>query len=102
MNVQPLQGIKIIEIGDELTQYTGKLLASLGAEVIKIEPIDGSQSRYVRPFYKDEFDINKSLYFWHYNTDKKSIQLDITLEENKEKIYSLISNADILLDGNMP
>src|SRR5699024_6801047 len=102
MNAELLQGLKVIEIGDELTQYTGKLLANMGAEVIKIEPLEGVNSRRVRPFYKDEFDINQSLYFWHYNTNKKSVRIDITLEENKEEVYKLISGADVVLEGNKP
>src|SRR5699024_7835000 len=96
------QGIKVIELGDELTQYAGKLLASMGAEVIKVEPLQGVESRRVRRFYKDEFDINQSLYFWHYNTNKKSIEYDITVKENQEQMYKLISEADIVLDGNKP
>lgn len=102
MNIGSLNGIKVLELGDELTQYAGKVLSELGAEVIKIEPIGGVASRRIRPFYKDEQGINQSLYFWNYNFNKKSIELDITAPENKETIIELISSVDIVLDGYSP
>jgi benzylsuccinate CoA-transferase BbsE subunit len=96
-----LKGIKVLEIGDELTQFAGKLLADMGAEVIKIEPKEGAQSRKIGPFYQDNSDINNSLYFWHYNTSKKSITLDINSAEDREVFYKLVSEIDVILeDGN--
>ena len=45
---QALGGLRVLEIGDEKTQLTGKLFADLGAEVILVEPRDGSRCRQSR------------------------------------------------------
>lgn len=97
-----LQGIKVLEIGDELTQYAGKLLADMGAEVIKIEPREGAQSRKIGPFYQDNPDINNSLYFWHYNTSKKSVTLDLHSDEDRAFFYKLVSEFDVILEDGKP
>src|SRR5699024_7257419 len=81
-----LEGIKILEIGDGLTQFAGKMLADMGAEVIKVEPKEGVESRHIGPFYKDELNVDQSLYFWHFNTSKKSIILDLYEEEDRNKL----------------
>jgi crotonobetainyl-CoA:carnitine CoA-transferase CaiB-like acyl-CoA transferase len=97
-----LDGIKILEVGDELTQYAGKLLADLGAEVIKIEPPEGVPSRRVGPFYHDEPDVNKSLYFWHYNTSKKSITLDLQNKVDQQIFYEMVPQFDVILEDRRP
>lgn len=97
-----LDGIKILEIGDELTQFAGKMLADMGAEVIKVEPKEGVESRHIGPFYKDESNVEKSLYFWHYNTSKKSIILDLYQEEDRNKFHNLLSEFDVILDDFKP
>src|SRR3954451_17432127 len=91
-----LKGIRILEIGDQFTQFAGKLLADLGAEVIKVEPKEGVPSRKICPFYKDIPDKNGSLYFWNYNTSKKSITLDITTKEGQETIVRLLTQTDVI------
>lgn len=97
-----LKGIRILEIGDQFTQFAGKLLADMGAEVIKVEPKEGVPSRKIGPFYKDIPDKNGSLYFWNYNTSKKSITLDITTKEGQETIVRLLTQTDVILEGNKP
>ncbi|GKV65262.1 MULTISPECIES: CaiB/BaiF CoA-transferase family protein [unclassified Sporosarcina] len=97
-----LEGIKVLEIGDQLTQFTGKMLADMGAEVIKVEPPNGVEARQIGPFYNDEQDPNKSLYFWHYNTSKKSIILDLTKESDREKYINLLPQFDVVLEDFMP
>ncbi|MGE7759727.1 CaiB/BaiF CoA transferase family protein [Peribacillus sp. NPDC097895] len=97
-----LDGIKVLEIGDQLTQYAGKLLADMGAEVIKVEPSKGVQSRNIGPFYQDEPDVNKSLYFWHYNTSKKSVTLDLQTEVDKQRFSHMVSEFDVVLEDYKP
>jgi len=97
-----LKGITVLEIGDQLTQFAGKLLADMGAEVIKVEPKEGAPSRKIGPFYKDSPDQNGSLYFWNYNTSKKSITLQLETKEGQEKVTQLLHDADVILEGNKP
>ena len=94
-----LQGIRVIEIADELAEFTGLTLAGLGAEVIKIEPPGGNATRNIGPFYEDKPGLDRSLYFWQYNRAKKSIVLDLNTEEGLLKLYSLLASADILLQS---
>src|SRR5580693_6120017 len=90
-----LAGLRVIEIADERAEYTGLLLAGLGAEVVKIEPPEGNATRRIGPFLNDEPGPERSLFFWNYNRNKKSVTVDIQAEPLK-----LLKGADILLDSS--
>ncbi len=51
MTVQALEGVRVVEFCDTIGSYCGKLLADLGAEVIKVEPPGGGIQRQTPPFY---------------------------------------------------
>ncbi len=72
-----LAGLRVIEIADERAEYTGLLLAGLGCDVVKIEPPEGNATRRIGPFLDDEPGQERSLFFWNYNRNKKSVVLDI-------------------------
>jgi hypothetical protein len=72
-----LAGLRVIEIADERAEYTGLLLAGLGAEVVKIEPPEGNATRRIGPFLDDQPGPERSLFFWNYNRNKKSVALDL-------------------------
>ena len=94
-----LGGIRVIELADVTSEYVGLELAGLGAEVIKIEPPTGAQSRAIGPFVGDVPDAERSLHFWHYNRGKKSVALDLTTEEGRAELLRLIGTADVLLQS---
>lgn len=94
-----ISGIRVIEFADELAEYCGLLLAGLGADVIKVEPPQGSPTRRIGPFYGDTLDPEKSLFFWNYNRGKRSVVLDVNASADREKIVDLIKGADVLLDS---
>jgi crotonobetainyl-CoA:carnitine CoA-transferase CaiB-like acyl-CoA transferase len=89
-----LDGIRVVETADELGEYCGLLLAGLGAEVIKIEPPEGSPSRRIGPFFGDQEDPEGSLHFWAYNRGKKSVRI-----ADAATFLALVGTADILLDS---
>lgn len=60
-----LSGIRVIEIAHERIAFAGKLLGELGADVILIEPPEGTRARHYPPFVDDIPGIESSLYFWH-------------------------------------
>ena len=95
-----LAGVRVIEIADELAEYCGLLLAGMGADVIKIEPPDGSPTRCIGPFLDDEPDPERSLFFWNYNRGKRSVALDLETEEGKKNLLRLLEDTDILLDSS--
>ena len=95
-----LQGLRVIEVADERAEYCGLLLAGLGAEVIKIEPPEGNATRRIGPFLDDEPGLERSLFFWNYNRNKKSVVLDLQSPAGKEHMLRLLGGADILLDAS--
>ena len=56
-----LAGLRVIEVADELGEYCGLLLAGLGAEVIKIEPVGGSPTRNIGPYLGEQPDPERSI-----------------------------------------
>ena len=94
-----LAGVRVIEIADELGEYAGLLMAGLGAEVIKIEPPEGSPTRKIGPFAGDKYNPEKSIFFWSYNRGKKSVVLDADTEDGQKLFLKLLENTDVLLDS---
>jgi crotonobetainyl-CoA:carnitine CoA-transferase CaiB-like acyl-CoA transferase len=95
-----LRGVRVVEVADEQAEYTGLLLAGLGAEVIKVEPRGGSATRRIGPFYQDRVDPESSLYFWHYNRAKRSIVLDLSTPTGRAAFRELTATADVVLDSS--
>ena len=95
-----LAGLRVVEIADERAEYTGLLLAGLGAEVIKIEPPEGNATRRIGPFLGDQPGPERSLFFWNYNRNKKSVVLDLRELSAKEHLLHLLEGADVLLDSS--
>lgn len=94
-----LDGIRVLEIGEELGEYCGLVLAGLGAEVIRIEPPGGSATRRLGPFVDDDGDPEHSLHFWNYNRGKRSVVLDLTTSADRERFQALLATADVVLDS---
>ena len=94
-----LRGVRALEVGGELGAWCGKLLADMGASVTKIEPPSGDPTRSYPPFYQDRPHPDRSLYFWHYNTNKKSITLDINTEAGRDVFTRLSTGVDVVIDS---
>ena len=95
----PLDGLTVLELGEALGAYAGKLLADAGARVIKVEPPGGDRTRLYGPFLGDEPDIERSLYYAFYNTGKESAVLDLTTDADRKALRRLAETADIVLDS---
>src|SRR5215471_9779436 len=98
----PLHGLRVLELADEKGQFCGKLMADLGADVIKIEPPGGQHTRLVGPFLDDIPHRERSLFFWHYNTSKRGITLNLEHPEGQALLRRLVPSADILLETYPP
>jgi crotonobetainyl-CoA:carnitine CoA-transferase CaiB-like acyl-CoA transferase len=92
-----LKNVRVVEIGDQMGDYAALLLAGLGAEVIKIEPPEGSPSRSIGPFASSAQDSEQSVFFWRYNLNKKSVTLDLNNPAAPGPLRRLISKADVLM-----
>ena len=97
-----LDGIRVVEISSELGAFAGKLLADMGADVICVEPPEGSAMRAYEPFRGDAPDPEASLYWWHYNTSKRGVTLDLETETGRDLLRRLILTADLLLECEPP
>jgi len=89
---------RVLDLTDEKGVLCTKLMADFGADVIKIEPPGGDPMRNIGPFYHDEVDPEKSLYWFTFNTNKRSITLDITQPEGQEILKDLVKTADFLVE----
>jgi formyl-CoA transferase len=91
-----LDGLRIIELGNSLAaSFATSLLSDFGAEVIKIEePGIGDNLRQLPPFHQ-----GKSLWWTVEGRNKKSITLDLSLEEGKKVLTDLVATADIVAEG---
>jgi benzylsuccinate CoA-transferase BbsE subunit len=98
----PLAGLRVLELADEKGQLCGKLMADLGADVIKIEPPGGQPTRMVGPFLHDVPHPERSLSFWHYNTSKRGITLNLEQREGQDLFRRLVPTADIVLETYPP
>ena len=97
-----LDGIKIIELSSDGTAFAGKLLADMGADVIVVEPPGGSAQRRYGPFLDDVVGPERSLHWWHYNTSKRSVVLDLNDEIGQDQFRSLVAEAGVVLEGEAP
>lgn len=77
-------------------------MGDLGADVIKIEPHGGDPGRNIGPFYHDEVNPEKSLYWFAFNTSKRGITLDITKRDGKEIFQKLVKTADFVIESFHP
>lgn len=93
-----LPGIRVLELADELGEYCGKVLAGLGADVIKVEPPAGEKTRRYGPFYEDHPHPHRSLYFWHYNFGKRGITLNLDENQGRKHFLELVKRADVVLE----
>lgn len=97
-----LSDLRVLDLADEKAVYCGKLLADLGADVIKVEPPGGDRTRNRGPFVNDVPHPEKSLYFHYHNTSKRSVTLDIDTADGRAIFRRLLASADVLLESFAP
>jgi len=97
-----LQGLRVLDLSDEKGQYCTKLMADMGADVIKIEPPAGDPVRRIGPFYHDEEELDKSLYWFVLNTSKRGLTLDITTPRGADLFRRLAVTADFVVESFAP
>ncbi|MCC6959073.1 MAG: CoA transferase [Dehalococcoidia bacterium] len=99
----PLAGLTILDLTEYITgPYATKLLADFGAEVIKVERPGGDPARRLGPFPEGEPHPEKSGTFFFFNTNKRSIVLDLHTEADRDTLWKLIDQADAVVDSHRP
>ena len=99
-----LQGVRVVEWGDLVSgPWTARLLADMGADVIKIEaPDSGDSARRVGPFPQDVPHIEKSGLYMYLNCNKRGVTLDVGKAEGKRIFRELVADADVLIESHSP
>jgi len=97
-----LDSYRVLDLTNQRGQLCGKILAELGADVVKVEPYGGDPSRRLGPFLDDDPDPEKSIHWFAYNTSKRSITLDIKEEKDRVLFLKLVKNAKFLIESFRP
>ena len=90
---------RILDLTGPEGVFCGKLLADYGADVIKIEPPGGDPTRQRAPFIGDQPGPERSSYFLFYNTNKRSVTLDLENVEGRELFKKMAASADVLIES---
>ena len=103
MAVGPLSGIKVIDFSSFVAgPYCAKLLADMGADVLKVETPDGDIARHRGPFKGTEANPELSSVFLYENTNKRGVTLDVEKPTGAEIFKKLISKVDIVVSDKAP
>ena len=97
-----LSPYRVLDLADEKGLQCGKLLGDLGADVIKVERPGGDPARNLGPFYHDEVDPEKSLYWFAYNASKRGITLNLETAEGQDIFKRLVKSADFIVESFAP
>ncbi len=100
MPVRPLTGIRVIDLAVDRGELCGRLLSDLGADVIKVEPPEGSPSRGFPPL--DPLTPEHSLFFTMRNCGKRSVVIDPGDDTDMERFEALLASADALIGSAEP
>lgn len=97
-----LHGIRVLELAEGVGgEYCGKLLSDFGAEIIKVErPGCGSPTRGLRPFANGNAGTENSGLFAYLNTNKRSIELDLTGKNGQEALKRALQHVHAVIDDH--
>ena len=97
-----LSGFRALDLTDEKGFACGKILSALGVETIKVEKPGGDPARAIPPFLHDEPGPEKSLHWSAFNTDKRSITLNLETPQGQDLFRKLVEKADFVLESFTP
>ncbi len=103
MNVHaPLTGIRVLDLADEPAVFASRILADLGADVIRVEPPSGGRVRNLAPFLNEEPGVERSFYHLYHNANKRSVAVDVSTENGLDALKLLAARADVLIETEHP
>ena len=99
----PLDGIRVVDLSRVLAgPFATMLLADLGADVVKVEPPSGDETRaWGPPWWGDPAD-RRSAYFASVNRNKRSVVLDLRTDDGRDAVDGLLATADLLVHNYRP
>ena len=93
-----LSHLRVLDLTGPGAQYCGRLMADLGADVVKVEPPEGGSARHLRPYVGQEPGPERGIRFLSLNVNKRSVALDLGDEADRRRFAELARAADILVD----
>lgn len=99
---QPFSGLRVVDLSGLAGAYGTRMLASMGAEVIKVERPSGSVMRYLGPFVDRAPEPEASLWWAFLAMGAKSVVLDPDGAEGHAQLRELLATADIVFDDHGP
>jgi crotonobetainyl-CoA:carnitine CoA-transferase CaiB-like acyl-CoA transferase len=98
-----LDGLRVIEVGTHVSApFCARLLADLGADVVKVEPPDGDPSRQAGPFPGGVADPERSGLFHYANAGKRAVVADLDDPAGIEWLHELLAGSDVLVENLAP
>jgi crotonobetainyl-CoA:carnitine CoA-transferase CaiB-like acyl-CoA transferase len=97
-----LDNYRVLDLTDDKAYLCGKILADLGADVVKIERPGGDPGRMKGPFVEDIPHPERSLYWFAFNVNKRSITLNLETGRGSEIFKRLVEKADFVLESYGP
>jgi len=94
-----LSPFRVLDLTNQRGLLCGKAMADLGAEVILVEPPGGSPARRLAPFYHDQPGPERSLYWFAYCANKRSVTVNLETADGRELFKRLVETADVVLDS---
>ncbi len=92
----------VLDLTDDRGEMAGMVLGDLGADVIKVEPPQGSSSRSMEPFLDDAPEPERSLRYFAFNRNKRGITLDLSAEAGRHALIALVEKSDFILESARP
>ena len=100
--MKALGSTRVLDLSDERGIFCSFVLAELGADVVCVEPREGSGSRRQAPFAGGASDPERSLFWWAYARGKRSVVLDPESPADRDDLLRLIDGADVLVEARTP
>ena len=97
-----LSPYRVLDLSDGRGAFCGRVLADLGADVLKLEPPWGDPARRIGPFYQDDPHPEKSLFWACFAANKRSITLDLSAAASRQIIVDLLKSAHFLIESFRP
>ncbi|TAJ18770.1 MAG: CoA transferase [Dehalococcoidia bacterium] len=97
-----LRGVRVLDLTDQRGALAGRILAALGADVVKVEPPEGSPLRRIPPFDERNGREGESLYWAALGAGMSSLVLDLESEGGRARLRDLARRADVLLESAEP
>ena len=98
-----VEGLRVVEYGEGMSAaFAGRVLADLGADVVKVEPPEGDSLRRRGPFPRGEANAEASGAFLYLNLNKRGVTLDLRRDDDRRAFDGLLDDAAILIHGIPP